>query len=195
MAAIYGYARCSSLSQNLSIQEDALRTAGCTVIRSEKVSGTSMQGRSELETLLAFIRAGDTLTVTRLDRLGRSVIDLHRIVGELKSKQAHLRVIEQPVDTSTPSGEAFFGMLSVFAQFETSLRKERQAEGIEKAKADGVYKGRPVSLDADRIRALKADGLGASAIARALGIGRASVYRHLDQAVADQHVVTDTSVS
>ena len=179
---MYGYARVSTNEQDLEIQHDVLRRAGCTVIRSEKVSGTSLDGRTELQTLLQFLREGDTLCVSRIDRLARSLRDLQNLVADLKAKGVHLKATEQPIDTSTAAGKAFLDMLGVFAEFETNLRKERQMEGIAKAKDEGVYKGRPVSIDAQRVRELAAQGMGASAIAKTLNIGRASVYRHLGDA-------------
>lgn len=179
VANFIGYARASSLDQDTGLQEAALRAAGCTVIRSEKRSGTSTEGRVELETVLSFLRSGDTLMVTRIDRLARSVADLERIVETVKTKGAYLRATEQPIDTSTPAGIAFLQMLGVFAQFETALRKERQMEGIEKAKAAGVYKGRKPSVDIESVRAMAAAGEKPTEIARTLGIGRASVYRAL----------------
>jgi len=111
--------------------------------------------------VLAFLQPGDTLVVTRVDRLTRSLEDLLKVANLLKEKGAHLRALEQPVDTSSASGRAFFHMLGVFAQFETELRRERQMEGIAKAKAAGVYKGRPPVLDAAEVRRLKEEGLGA----------------------------------
>lgn len=178
---MYGYARVSTGDQDLATQQDALHRAGCTVIRSEKVSGTSLDGRTELQTLMQFLRAGDTLVVTRIDRLARSLRDLQNLVADLKSKGVHIKATEQPIDTSTAAGKAFLDMLGVFAEFETNLRRERQLEGIAKAKAEGVYKGRPPSIDAQRVRELRANGVGASEIARQLGIGRASVYRCLGE--------------
>ncbi len=181
---IYGYARVSTTDQDLSIQETALRAAGCTVIRSEKVTGTTREGRTELATLMDFMRVGDELVVTRVDRLARSIGDLQDIVRSLKAKGVTLRATEQPIDTATAAGKAFLDMLGVFAEFETNLRKERQLEGIAKAKAAGVYKGRVPSVDRARVRALQAEGMGATAIAERLGIGRASVYRAMAPAVA-----------
>lgn len=178
----YGYARASSTDQDTAIQEQALKAAGCTIIRSEKKSGTALKGRTELETLLAFIRPGDTLMVTRIDRLARSVADLEGIVNTLKERGAFLRATEQPVDTSTPAGKAFLQMLGVFAEFETALRKERQMEGIAKAKAAGVYKGRKPSIPVEEVRRLRAEGISPTEIGKRLGIGRASVYRALDAA-------------
>lgn len=176
---IIGYCRVSTADQNLEIQESALKAAGCEVIRSEKRSGTSMKDRTELKTVLDFLRKGDVLLVTRVDRLARSVGDLQDIVRAVRAKGAFLRATEQPIDTTTAAGKAFLDMLSVFAEFETNLRKERQAEGIAKARAAGVYKGRPASIDATKVKNLKQQGLGASKIAKKLGIGRASVYRAL----------------
>lgn len=174
---IYGYARVSTQDQSLSIQEDALKAAGAEIIRSEKVSGTSTKGRAQLRNLLDFIRPGDELVVTRIDRLARSVKDLQDIVHELREKGVALRATEQPIDTSTPAGKCFLDMLGVFAEFETSLRRERQMEGIAKAKAEGRYNGRPKKIDANKVNELKAQGIKPAEIAKQLGIGRASVYR------------------
>jgi DNA invertase Pin-like site-specific DNA recombinase len=117
------------------------------------------------------------LVVTRIDRLARSIGDLQDIVRAVKARGASLKATEQPIDTSTAAGKCFLDMLGVFAEFETNLRRERQLEGIAKAKAEGKYKGRPPSIDAAKVRAMKAEGQGASEIAKALKIGRASVYR------------------
>ena len=174
-----GYARVSTSDQDLTIQLAALNTAGCEVIRQEKASGTTTAGRQELKTVLEFIRAGDTLVVTRIDRLARSIGDLQDIVRTLRTKGAALRATEQPIDTTTAAGKCFLDMLGVFAEFETNLRKERQLEGIAKAKAAGVYKGRPATIEAAQVRELKTQGIGASEIAQRLKIGRASVYRVL----------------
>jgi len=177
LAQLYGYARVSSADQDLSIQQAALKAAGCRVVRSEKASGTSRNGRTELETLMQFLRSGDTLVVTRIDRLARSMRDLQNIVYDLRENGVHLKATEQPVDTKSAAGKAFLDMLGVFAEFETNLRRERQMEGIQAAKQRGVYKGRPRSIDTTEIRWLLNEGLGASAVAKRLKIGRASVYR------------------
>ena len=175
----YGYARCSSSTQDLTIQIEALTKAGCETIRQEKVSGTSVQGRDELNTLLEFLREGDELVITRVDRLARSIRDLQNIVYDLDKKGVILSATEQPIQTNTSAGKCFLDMLGVFSEFETNLRKERQMEGIQKAKEKGVYKGRKPSVDVDKVKALRDSGLGGSAIAKELGIGRASVYRAL----------------
>ena len=179
MTTKIGYARASTEDQDCTIQEAALKAAGCRVVRSEKKSGSTTQGREQLHTVLEFLQAGDTLVVTRIDRLARSVRDLEAIVATIKERGAHLQATEQPVDTSTPAGIAFLQMLGVFAQFETALRKERQMEGIAKAKAAGIYKGRKPSVPVEDVRRLKAEGVNPTEISKRLGIGRASVYRAL----------------
>jgi DNA invertase Pin-like site-specific DNA recombinase len=179
---VIGYARVSTTDQDLSIQEAALKAAGCDAIRAEKRSGTTTEGREQLRTVLDFLHRGDVLMVTRIDRLARSIGDLQDIVRRVKACGASLKATEQPIDTGTAAGKCFLDMLGVFAEFETNLRRERQLEGIAKAKAAGVYKGRPGSIDAAQVRELKAQGLGASKIAKALKIGRASVYRVLEGA-------------
>ena len=180
--AIYGYARVSTTDQDLSLQQEALRATGCEVIRAEKVSGSSREGRKELETLLQFLRKGDELVVTRVDRLARSIRDLQNVVHELDQLGVTLRATEQPIDTATAAGKCFLDMLGVFAEFETNLRKERQMEGIAKAKERGVYKGRERSIDRTKIMSLRQNGLGPTAIAKEMGVGRASVYRILSEA-------------
>lgn len=174
-----GYARVSTIDQDLSIQIGALKASGCEMIRKEKVSGAKREGRKELSVVIDFLRKGDELVVTRVDRLARSIGDLQDIVRELRAKGVTLRATEQPIDTSTAAGKCFLDMLGVFAEFETNLRRERQMEGIARAKAAGVYKGRKPTVDRAAVRQLRREGLGASAIAKQLKIGRASVYRAL----------------
>src|SRR3954470_20089943 len=179
---IYGYARVSTTDQDLSLQRRTLKAAGCDVIRAEKASGTRRSGRTELQVLLDFLQPGDTLVVTRVDRLARSIRDLQEIIHELRERGVTLKATEQPIDTRTASGKAFLDMLGVFAEFETNLRRERQFEGIAAAKARGAYKGRKRSIDETGVRRLRSQGLGPTEIARQLGIGRASVYRALARA-------------
>ena len=131
--------------------------------------------------MLDFVRPGDTLVVTRIDRLARSIGDLQDIVRELRRKGATLKATEQPTNTSTATGKSFLDILGVFAEFETNLRRERQMEGISAAKARGVYKGRPATIEVSKVAALKAQGLGATEIAKRLGVGRASVCRVLEE--------------
>ncbi len=175
-----GYARVSTTDQDLAIQVTTLKAAGCEVIRSEKRSGTTTEGRAELQTVLDFLRPGDILMVTRIDRLARSIGDLQDIVRALRARGVALKATEQPIDTSTAAGKCFLDMLGVFAEFETNLRRERQLEGIARAKAAGAYKGRKPSIDRAAVAQLRAEGLGPSAIAERLGIGRASGYRALE---------------
>ena len=156
-----GYARVSSIDQDLSLQLEALKAAGCKKVWSEKASGTARAGRKELEVLLDYVREGDTLVITRIDRLARSVLDLQQIVLQLREKGVDLKATEQPINTSTAAGKAFLDMLSVFAEFETALRRERQLEGIRKAKADGRYKDGPPGSTAPR-----SGGCGPAALAR-----------------------------
>ncbi|KQU61849.1 hypothetical protein ASG67_01355 [Sphingomonas sp. Leaf339] len=177
---LVGYARVSSSGQSLAVQQDALRAAGCEKLFAEKESGTTTDQRKALADALEFIREGDTLIVCRIDRLARSVADLETIVATIKAKGAFLKAVDQPIDTSTPAGVAFLQMLGVFAQFETAIRKDRQMEGIAKAKAEGRYKGRTPTVDVGAVRALKAEGVRPVDIAAKLGIGRASVYRALE---------------
>ena len=179
---VYGYARVSTEGQDLTIQRDALFKAGCDHVREEKVSGQASTGdRRELSTLLEFLREGDCLVVTRIDRLARNVKNLQEIVHLLKDKGVSLRATEQHVDTSTAAGKAFFDMLGVFAEFETNIRKERQAEGIAKAKSQGIYKGRkPTAREkSEQVLQLAADGHKRQQIADQAGISIASVYRIL----------------
>ena len=156
-----------------------MKAAGCTVVRAEKVSGTTRIGRSGAGDAAGLLAPGDTLVVTRIDRLARSLRDLQNLVHELQERGVHLKATEQPIDTSTPAGTAFLGMLGVFAEFETNLRRERQMEGINAAKERGVYRGRKPSIDRAEVRRLQDEGLGATEIAERLSIGRASVYRVL----------------
>jgi len=173
-----GYARVSSTGQSLEVQEDQLRAAGCTRIFAEKRSGTSTDGREQLALALDYVRDGDVLVVTRLDRLARSVSDLRKVIDRLAAKGVGFRAVQQgTVDSTTSNGKLLLNILGSFAEFETDLRRERQAEGIAKAKARGTYKGRPKTIKPDEIARLSAEGLGATAIARRLGVSRASVYR------------------
>jgi DNA invertase Pin-like site-specific DNA recombinase len=180
---LVGYARVSSVGQSLDLQLAALNDADCEKVFAEKQSGTTTGKREELRDALDFVREGDTLVVTRLDRLARSASDLHSIVSQLSQKGVSFRCLQQSgVDTSTSTGKLLLGMLAAIAEFETDIRKERQREGIERAKAAGVYKGRQPSVDVAAVRQLRQQGVTPSVIAKQLGIGRASVYRALQTA-------------
>ena len=173
------YIRVSSSGQSLEVQRDAVTKANATKIFEEKVSGTSTQGRVRLRECLDFVREGDELVITRIDRLARSVLDLQLIIKELTEKGVSLTATEQPISTKDATSKCFLDMLGVFAELETNLRKERQMEGIAKAKEKGVYTGGKAKIDVEQIKKLKEEGMGATAIGRQLKIDRTSVYRLL----------------
>jgi DNA invertase Pin-like site-specific DNA recombinase len=179
---LIGYARVSSLSQDTAVQEAALRAAGCDVIRVEKASGKSRDGRDELASILEFIRPGDVLVVSKLDRLGRNTRDALNLVHELDERGACLRVLEPALDTCGPMGRMVVTVLGMVAEMELGFLKERQRAGIEAAKAKGVYKGRPPTFDRAKIVELRKQGLGATAIAEAVGCKRGNVYKALQAA-------------
>ena len=172
-----GLARVSSVGQNLESQVIALEKFGCEKIFTEKKSGTTTKGRTALREWIDFLREGDEAVVTRIDRCSRSVLDLQLIVRELEEKKVSFAATEQSINTKTPEGKCFLNMLSVFSEFETSLRSERQRDGINANRHK--FKGRGQTIDAKRIKTLKAEGLGATAIAKEMGIDRTSVYRLL----------------
>src|SRR5690242_1578847 len=167
-----GYARVSSTGQNEAAQVDILNKQGVEELFVDKASGTSREGRPALANAIKFARKGDAIVVTRLDRLARSVIDLHSIAKELQAKKVDLIVTEQSIDTSTPTGRLMFNMLGAIAEFETDLRRERQLEGIAKAKAEGRYKGRPVTVDGEAIVSALAAGEKPSAVAKRFNVAR-----------------------
>jgi DNA invertase Pin-like site-specific DNA recombinase len=177
-----GYARSSTVDQEAGFQAQikALKAADCDKVFSEKVS--SVAQREQLEAALDFVREGDSLVVTKLDRLARSVAHLVAIGERLEAKGVALKVLEQAIDTSTSTGRLMFNMLGAIAQFERELMLERQREGVAKAKAEGKYKGRAPTAraKAPQVLRLHGEGVGPTEIAKRVGIGRASVYRILD---------------
>jgi DNA invertase Pin-like site-specific DNA recombinase len=172
-----GYARVSSTDQDLSSQVTRLKAEGCEIIRSEKVSGASREGRTELATIIEFLRPDDELVVARLDRLGRDTRDVLNIVHEVEQKGGHVTVLDPRISTRDPAGHMLFTVLGMVAQMERRFIKERQKDGIAKAKAEGVYQGGKRRLDHDKVKAMHAAGQGPAAIARALGCSRMQVYR------------------
>ena len=178
-----GYARVSTIDQDLQTQLARLKAADCSPIRSEKVSGASRAGRDELSSILEFVREGDELVVVKLDRLGRSTRDVLNIVHELDTKGASLRVLEPEITTGGDVGRLVITVLGMVAELERKHIRERQQVGIEAAKAktgkDKVYRGRKKSVDAKAIGSLKDEGLGPTAIAERLGISRMTVHREL----------------
>ncbi len=179
--ARYGYARVSTLDQDHATQEARLRAAGCGVIRAEKASGKSRDGRDELTSLLEFIRPGDELVVVKLDRLGRSTRDVLNLVHELQARGAALTVLEPAFSTKDATGSILVTVLGMVAEMERKFIRERQQAGIEEAKKAGVYKGRKPSIPVTKVRAMRDEGHGPSAIAKALGISRMSVHRALSE--------------
>lgn len=178
--SIIGYARVSTTSQSPDIQVAKLKEAGCDIVRSERVSGGSRDGRSELETVMEFIQAGDTLMVHKIDRLGRSTRDVLNLVHELEQKGAALRVLEPAIDTSGPMGKVILTVLGMVGEMELGFIRERQKAGIDKAKAEGRYTGRPATLDRRQALDMKAQGVGATEIARRLNCSRSAVYKLLN---------------
>jgi DNA invertase Pin-like site-specific DNA recombinase len=180
-----GYARTSTIEQAASFeaQDRQLRAAGCEKVFSEQVSAVAAE-RPQLAAALEFMREGDALVVTKLDRLARSVPHLCEIGAQLEAKGVTLKVLDQAIDTSTPTGRLMFNMLGAIAQFERELTRERMLVGIAKAKAEGKYKGRKpkAMMQAPEIKRLRSEGIGPTEISKRLNISRASVYRALGAA-------------
>ena len=178
---LIGYARTSTVEQiaGLEAQERDLRVAGVERIYREQTGATGP--RKALSEALDYLREGDALVVTKLDRLARSVADLVGIIKSIESKRASLKVLNLSLDTGTPTGKLMLNLLGSVAEFERDLMLERQREGIAKAKAEKRYKGRkPTAMaKADEVRRLAGQGLTRETIAKQLGIGVASVYRAL----------------
>ncbi|BCH19977.1 recombinase family protein [Mesorhizobium sp. L-2-11] len=175
-----GYARVSTTDQDLDIQVARLKAAGCEIVRSETGSGASRTGRTELETIMQFLRDGDELVVLRLDRLGRSTRDVLNLVHELEERGASLRVLEPEVTTAGSMGRMVITILGMVADMELKFIKDRQRAGIAAARADGVYKGRKKNVDDDEIRRRVAAGASKASVARDLKVSRMTVYRALD---------------
>lgn len=178
---IVGYARTSTIEQvaGLEAQLKALEAAQCEKIFREQVS--SVARRAQLQAALEFVREGDVLVATKLDRLARSVADLMAIIHTLESKQVGLRVLNLGMDTQTPTGRLMLTVLGGVAQFEREMMLERQREGIAKAKTAGKYRGRkPIAADKrNSVLQLATSGMTKAQIARELQIGQATVYRIL----------------
>ena len=176
---LIGYARTSTIDQQAGMEAQVRDLGNCEKVFQEQVS--SVAKRQELNAAIDYLREGDTLVVTKLDRLARSTKHLMDIVDVLQVKGAHLSILNLGVDTSTPTGKLMLTMLGGVAEFEREIMLERQREGIAKAKSEGKYKGRQPTAraKADEVLALKAQGLGPSKIARELGISRSSIHRIL----------------
>jgi DNA invertase Pin-like site-specific DNA recombinase len=172
-----GYARVSTADQDFEIQQQRLHAEGCQIIRSEKVSGASREGRSELATIIEFLREDDELVVTRLDRLGRDTRDVLNIVHECEQRGAFVTILDPHVSTRGEMGHLILTVLGMVAQMERRFIKERQREGIDKAKASGVYKGGKARVDHLLIRRLFKEGSSVLAIAKTAKCSRMQVYR------------------
>ncbi|WP_170382446.1 recombinase family protein [Ruegeria atlantica] len=198
---IIGYARTSTLDQKagLDAQIDELKKASCEKIFEEQVSSVDVTARDNLTAALEFVREGDTLVVTRLDRLARSVAHLMQILDSLKGKGANLRILGLGIDTGNSTGKLILTVLGGIAEFERDIMLERQREGIARAKAAGKYKGRKPTAraHAKQVLELYKAGTGATEIAKTIGIGRASVYRILSDESIEQSLekIADTAAS
>ncbi len=178
--AVVGYARVSSVGQSLDVQLDKLKH--CDKIFQEKKSGTSHQ-RPQLSDCLEYVREGDTLVVTRLDRLARSTLHLCEIAETLKRKQVNLNVLDQNINTNDATGRLLFNMLGAIAQFETEIRAERQMDGIIKAKERGVSFGRKRKMTQQQIEELQERRKSGTLIKTLMAdydLSKASVYRYLN---------------
>lgn len=174
-----GYARVSTTDQDLDLQRHKLKAEGCEIIRSEKASGGSRAGREELQTIIEFLRSGDELIVTRLDRLGRDTRDVLNIIHDCEQRGAFVTILDPHVSTRGEMGHIVLTVLGMVAQMERRFIKERQREGIERAKAKGIYKGGKRRIDPAMVLQLHKDGSTPTEIAEAIGCSRMQVYRIL----------------
>ncbi|MBE3902367.1 recombinase family protein [Vibrio parahaemolyticus] len=184
-----GYARVSSTGQSLNVQLEKLNQTGCQRIYQEKRSGRT-SNRPEFQACMNYLREGDTLVITRLDRLARSVVHLAQLAKRFDKEKINLIVIDQNIDTSTSTGRLMFNMLASIAEFENDLRTERQAEGIAKAKENGVKFGRPAKLNAqicDAIHDRRTEGATIGQLSKEFELGEATIYRALKMAVTKEN--------
>ena len=185
--ATIGYARVSSYGQSLDVQLDNLNH--CDRVFKEKQSGRSTDKREQLSLCMDYVRDGDTLVVTKLDRLARSTRDLLNILNALEEKKVKLNVIDQQIDTSTAAGRLLVTMLGSIAEFENDLRKDRQADGISLARRNGVKFGRKKALTETQVQELRqkrTDGLLIKDLMEQYKLSKASVYRALGDSVKVQ---------
>jgi DNA invertase Pin-like site-specific DNA recombinase len=185
--ALIGYARVSTEEQNLDLQVDALKRAGCAQIYSDKVSGAASE-KPGLEELMRYLRQGDTLVVWKLDRLGRTVKGLVDFVESLHDRQVHFKSLTDSIDTTTPSGRFFFHVMAAMAQMERELIRERTRAGLSAARARGRLGGRKPSMDSSKIQAARQlldTGMSASEVAGHLGVSRATIYRSIAASAAN----------
>ncbi|TIN31723.1 MAG: recombinase family protein [Mesorhizobium sp.] len=176
-----GYARVSTIDQDLDTQIAKLKAEGCALVRSEKRSGASREGRAELATIIDFLRPGDELVVARLDRLGRDTRDVLNLIHECEQRGAFATVLDPHVSTPGEMGHVVLTVLGMVAQMERRFIKERQREGIQRAKATGVYRGGKARIDHQRIVEMHKARMGPSDIAKAMGCSRMQIYRILKE--------------
>jgi DNA invertase Pin-like site-specific DNA recombinase len=178
-----GYARVSSIGQKLDVQLEKLQAQGCEKIYQEKESAISTTKRPQLLACLDYVREGDNLVITKLDRLARSTLDLCNIAKRLEDKKVTLQVIDQNIDTSNSTGRLMFNMLATIAQFETEIRAERQMDGIKKAKANGVVFGRVKTLTPDQVTEIKSkrqSGILIKDLMAEYKLSKKSIYNYLE---------------
>ena len=181
---LIGYARVSTSDQNLDLQLDALKKAGCTKIFHDTISGAKSE-RPGLDDALAYLRTGDTLTVWRLDRLGRSLHHLIEVINKLNKEDKEFKSLQESLDTATPTGKLIFHVLGALAEFERSLIRERTKAGLAAARARGRIGGRPRVLNAKKMALarsmLKDKSNSVSEVSAALGVSKTTLYAYLNQ--------------
>ncbi|TMP17004.1 recombinase family protein [Pseudoalteromonas sp. S2893] len=179
---VFGYARVSTKGQDLTVQLSKLSEHGVDRVYSEKLSGKN-KNRPELEKMIEQLRTGDTVVITKIDRLARNMRDFQNIVHELTERGVTLKILDQMIDTSSAQDKLFMNMLSMFAEFERTMILERQREGIEHAKSKGVYKGRkPISEDKKaQVLELAANDVKKSEIQKVTGVGKTSIFKILKE--------------
>lgn len=183
---LLGYARVSTVDQNLDLQRDALKRAGCTQIYEDKASGRAKTGRPELAAVLRSLRPGDSLVVWRLDRLGRSLADLVQIINELAERGVGFKSLTEQIDTSSAQGRLFLGVFGAMAQYMRDVIQENTMEGLKAARARGRVGGRPAALDDQAIKEIQAmltdPEISVGSIAERYQVSRATVYNALNRA-------------